>query len=145
MAEVTVLDGVRFVDDSKATNIGALQAALGGCTEPVILIAGGRDKGGDYALLQEVVRNRVKHLVLIGEAAALMQAALGTVVGTELASTMEDAVNKAHAIAVHGDLVLLAPGCSSYDMFSGYEERGRVFVECVHRLHRKRTGKEGAP
>jgi len=144
MAEVTVLDGVRFVDDSKATNIGALQAALGGCTEPVILIAGGRDKGGDYALLQEVVRNRVKHLVLIGEAAALMQAALGTVVGTELASTMEDAVNKAHAIAVHGDLVLLAPGCSSYDMFSGYEERGRVFVECVHRLHRKRTGKEGA-
>jgi len=143
MAEVNAIDGVRFVDDSKATNIGALQAALGGCTEPVILIAGGRDKGGDYALLQEVVRNRVKHLILIGEAAGLMQAALGTVVGTELAATMEDAVNKAHAIAVKGDLVLLAPGCASYDMFSGYEERGRVFVECVHRLRRERTGKEG--
>lgn len=145
MAEVITIDGVRYVDDSKATNIGALQAALGGCTEPVILIAGGRDKGGDYSLLLEVVRNRVKHLVLIGEAAGLMQATLGTVVGTTLASTMEDAVSKAHAIAVDGDLVLLAPGCASYDMFSGYEERGRVFVECVHRLHRERIGKEGAP
>jgi len=141
MAEVAKIDGVRFINDSKATNIGALQAALGGCTEPVILIAGGRDKGSDYFLLQDVVRKKVKHLVLVGEAAGLMQAALGSVVGTEAATTMEDAVKKAMAAAVGGDLVLLAPGCASYDMFSGYEERGRVFTECVQGLLEHRSGK----
>lgn len=141
MAEVAEIAGVRFINDSKATNVGALQAALSGCTAPVILIAGGRDKGSDYNLLQDVVRCKVKHLVLVGEAAGLMQAALGTVVGTERAITMEDAVRKAMAAAVGGDLVLLAPGCASYDMFSGYEERGRIFTECVQRLLRDRTGK----
>ena len=141
MAEVAEIDGVHFINDSKATNIGALQAALGGCTAPVILIAGGRDKGSDYFLLQDVVREKVKHLVLVGEAAGLMQAALGSVVGTEAATTMEDAVKKAMAAAVGGDLVLLAPGCASYDMFSGYEERGRMFTECVQGLLRDRTGK----
>ncbi len=141
MAEVGEIAGVRFVNDSKATNIGALQAALSGCTAPVILIAGGRDKGSDYTLLRDVVREKVKHLVLVGEAAGLMQAALGPVVGNEMATTMEDAVNKAMATAVAGDLVLLAPGCASYDMFSGYEERGRIFTECVQRLFEHRTGK----
>ncbi len=141
MAEVGEIGGVRFVNDSKATNIGALQAALSGCTAPVILIAGGRDKGSDYTLLQDVVREKVKHLVLVGEAAGLMQAALGTVVGTEMATTMEDAVSKSMTAAVAGDLVLLAPGCASYDMFSGYEERGRVFTECVQCLFEHRTGK----
>ena len=141
MAEVAEIDGVRFINDSKATNIGALQAALGGCTAPVVLIAGGRDKGSDYTLLQDVVREKVKHLILVGEAAGLMQAALGAVAATEAATTMEDAVKKAMAAAVAGDLVLLAPGCASYDMFSGYEERGRVFAECVHGLRSERTKK----
>lgn len=143
MAEVAEIDGVRFINDSKATNIGALQAALSGCIAPVVLIAGGRDKGSDYTLLRAVVREKVKHLVLVGEATGLMQAALGTVVTTEAATTMEDAVRKAMAAAVAGDLVLLAPGCASYDMFSGYEERGRVFAECVHNLRREGTEKEG--
>lgn len=143
MAEVAEIDGVRFVNDSKATNIGALQAALSGCAAPVVLIAGGRDKGGDYTLLSEVVREKVKHLILVGEAAALMQAALGTVVTTELAATMEEAVGRAKATAVAGDLVLLAPGCASYDMFSGYEERGRVFAACVHALRKEPTGRKG--
>ncbi len=134
MAEVAEIKGVRFVNDSKATNIGALQAALSGCAVPVVLIAGGRDKGGDYTLLCDVFRDKVKHLILIGEAATLMQAALGTVVTTESVTTMEEAVNRAMAAAVTGDLVLLAPGCASYDMFSGYEERGQVFAECVHTL-----------
>lgn len=134
MAEVAVIDGVRFVDDSKATNIGALQAALAGCEEPVVLIAGGRDKGGDYTLLREVVARRVKRMVLIGEAAGLMRAALATVVECESAGSMEEAVSRAMAAAVAGDLVLLAPGCASFDMFSGYAERGRMFAECVGRL-----------
>lgn len=134
MAEVGVVDGVRYINDSKATNIGALEAALAGCELPVVLIAGGRDKGSDYALLSSVVQRRVKLLVLIGEAAPLMQAALGNLVPTSHASSMEEAVQMAHASASPGDLVLLAPGCASFDMFSGYEERGRVFADCVHSL-----------
>ena len=138
MAEVATIDGVRFINDSKATNIGALEAALGGCEAPVVLIAGGRDKGSDYALLHKVVGEKVKHLVLVGEAAGLMRTALGSLVPTEDATTMEDAVRKSMAAAVSGDLVLLAPGCASYDMFSGYEERGRIFAESVRLLGRER-------
>ncbi|MDR2548834.1 MAG: UDP-N-acetylmuramoyl-L-alanine--D-glutamate ligase [Desulfobulbus sp.] len=139
MAEVATIDGVRFIDDSKATNIGALEAALGGCEAPVVLIAGGRDKGSDYTLLREVVGRRVKHLVLLGEAAGIMRAALETVVTTETVGSMAEAVHRAMAAAASGDLVLLAPGCASFDMFSGYAERGRVFAEQVLRLGRERT------
>jgi UDP-N-acetylmuramoylalanine--D-glutamate ligase len=131
MAEVAILDGVRFVNDSKATNIGALAAALAGCDAPVILIAGGRDKGGDYRLVHDVVRHKVKHLLLIGEAAPLMQDALGALVPTATLVSMAEAVQTAKALAVRGDVVLLAPGCASFDMFSGYAERGRVFAEQV--------------
>jgi UDP-N-acetylmuramoylalanine--D-glutamate ligase len=141
MAEVATVDGVRFIDDSKATNIGALQAALAGCDRPVVLIAGGRDKGGDYALLREVVGARVKRLVLIGEAAPLMREALAPVVPCESAGDMADAVRRAVAATAPGDLVLLAPGCASFDMFSGYAERGRVFVDCVRRLQAERAGR----
>lgn len=135
MAEVAVIDGVRYINDSKATNIGALEAALAGCEAPVVLIAGGRDKGSDYRLLAEVISRRVKHLVLLGEAAPLMQAALGALVPTTRVTTMEAAVRLSQEKAVAGDLVLLAPGCASFDMFSGYDERGRVFAACVQRLH----------
>lgn len=134
MAEVATVDGVRFIDDSKATNIGALQAALAGCDAPVVLIAGGRDKGGDFTLLREVVAAKVKRMVLIGEAAGLMRAALAQVVPCESAGDMTDAVCRAVAATVPGDLVLLAPGCASFDMFSGYAERGRVFADCVLHL-----------
>ena len=129
-----MIDGVGYINDSKATNIGALEAALAGCEAPVVLIAGGRDKGSDYHLLTEVVRRRVKALVLIGEAAPLMDEALGHVVPTIKATTMEEAVLLCQKKAKAGDLVLLAPGCASFDMFSGYEERGRIFAECVQRL-----------
>jgi len=138
MAEVATIDGVRFINDSKATNIGALEAALGGCEAPVVLIAGGRDKGSDYTLLREVVGRKVKHLILLGEAADLMRPALDGVVSNETAVSMEDAVRRAMAAAVSGDLVLLAPGCASFDMFSGYEERGRVFAGHVLKLLRER-------
>ena len=138
MAEVAVVDGVRFINDSKATNIGALEAALGGCEAPVVLIAGGRDKASDFTLLREVVGRKVKHLVLVGEAAPLMQAALGSIVTIELATSMEDAVRRAMTAAAGGDIVLLAPGCASFDMFSGYAERGRVFTEHVLQLARER-------
>jgi len=134
MAEVAVIEGVRYIDDSKATNIGATQAALAGCDGQVVLIAGGRDKDSDFTLLREVVAKKVQHLLLIGEAAPLMESALGTVVRTERAASMEAAVQRASQVAHAGDVVLLAPGCASFDMFSGYAERGRVFAESVRRL-----------
>ena len=145
MAEVAVIDGIRFINDSKATNIGALAAALGGCQAPVVLIAGGRDKGSDYTLLREVVGRRVKHLVLLGEAAGMMRTALAPVVSTETVGSMAEAVRGAMAAAVSGDLVLLAPGCASFDMFSGYEERGRVFADQVLQLGRERAAQGGMP
>ena len=138
MAEVATIAGVRFINDSKATNIGALEAALGGCEAPVVLIAGGRDKGSDYTLLREVVGCKVKRLILLGEAAGMMRAALETAVATETVGSMAEAVRRAMAAAKSGDLVLLAPGCASFDMFSGYEERGRVFTEQVLQLDQER-------
>lgn len=141
MSEVAVIAGVRFINDSKATNVGALQAALSGCAAPVILIAGGRDKGGDYTLLRDVVVQRVKHLIVLGEAASLIAAALDMIVPTKLVASMEDAVRMAMAVAEAGDIVLLAPGCASFDMFSGYAERGRVFSESVHRLQQDQAVK----
>ncbi len=134
MAEVAVLDGVAYIDDSKATNIGAMAAALGSCRGPVVLIAGGRDKGGDYALVQDVVARTVRHLVVLGEAASLMAEAWGSLVPTQRVETMAQAVHAARAVAKAGDVVLLAPGCSSFDMFTGYAERGRVFAEAVQAM-----------
>ncbi len=139
MAEVAVINGVRYIDDSKATNIGATQAALVGCDGQVVLIAGGRDKNSDFTLLREVVAKKVKHLLLIGEAAPLMEAALRSVVCTERAASMEAAVQRASQVAESGDLVLLAPGCASFDMFSGYAERGRIFTDSVRRLEPARV------
>nr|WP_320010199.1 UDP-N-acetylmuramoyl-L-alanine--D-glutamate ligase [uncultured Desulfobulbus sp.] len=134
MAEVATVDGVRFINDSKATNIGALEAALGGCEEPVVLIAGGRDKKSDFTLLRDVVGRRVKNLILLGEAAELLEAALGDVTTTRVVASMEEAVAEAFNAASPGDLVLLAPGCASFDMFSGYAQRGEVFVRAVEAL-----------
>jgi len=134
MTEVAVINGVEYINDSKATNLGALQAALSGCTRPVVLIAGGRDKGSDYRVLQEVVPQKVRHLIVLGEAAEKFIQALGHLVPTTQVDSMKAAVTTAGTEAEKGDMVLLAPGCSSFDMYSGYEERGRVFMDCVQAL-----------
>lgn len=141
MAEVAVINGVRYIDDSKATNIGALAAALSACPAQVVLIAGGRDKGGDYGLLREIVSRKLRHLVLIGEAAPLMEKALAKLVTCERAADLAQAVQAASAAARPGDTVLLAPGCSSFDMFSGYAERGNFFSRAVLALQQR----SGAP
>ncbi|NOQ46667.1 MAG: UDP-N-acetylmuramoyl-L-alanine--D-glutamate ligase [Desulfobulbaceae bacterium] len=137
MTLVHEIDGVRFINDSKATNVGAMIAALGSCDHRVVLIAGGRDKGSDFNQLRDVVKEHVKHLILIGEAASALKKALGTVVAIEHASDMQDAVSRAAFAATPGDTVLLAPGCASFDMFSGYAERGRVFTRLVLDLQKK--------
>jgi UDP-N-acetylmuramoylalanine--D-glutamate ligase len=138
MQHVRRLDEVDYYDDSKATNVGATVAALDGLSERqgrVVLIAGGRDKGGAYTQIAERLQTRGRGVVLIGEAAALIAAALqGGRYPVEVASSMEQAVACARSLARPGDVVLLAPACSSFDMFRSYAHRGDAFQEAVRAL-----------
>jgi len=127
------IDGVVYINDSKGTNVGALMKSLEGF-QNIILIAGGRDKKGDFSLLRPLVKERVKALVLIGEASQKIRDALGDLTETVFASDMRDAVKKARSYARSGDTVLLSPGCASFDMFRDFEERGRVFKEIVREM-----------
>lgn len=138
MALVAEIDGVRYVDDSKGTNMGAVAAALAGSGDRVILIAGGRNKGSDFSLLAPAVARHVRHLVLIGEAAGVMAEQLGALAPVTLAGSMEDAVRRAAGLARPGDTVLLSPACASFDMFRGYAERGKFFQQAVMDLYHVR-------
>jgi UDP-N-acetylmuramoylalanine--D-glutamate ligase len=141
MELVAEVDGVAYFDDSKGTNVGAVVAALDHFPRPVILIAGGRDKGGDYAPLAEALRRVGRAAVLIGEAADKMQAAFRGVLPVERAPTLEAAVEAARRRARPGDAVVLSPACSSFDMFRDYAHRAEVFRGAVARL----GGREAAP
>jgi len=138
MQRVEEIKGVTYYDDSKATNVGATAAALDGLSNiegRVVLIAGGIDKGGSYAPLRERLERCGRAAVLIGEAARLIQASLdGCSVAVERAETMEIAVRTASELAEPGDVVLLAPACSSFDMFDSYAHRGEVFQQSVRAL-----------
>ncbi|NPU83282.1 MAG: UDP-N-acetylmuramoyl-L-alanine--D-glutamate ligase [Syntrophaceae bacterium] len=127
-------NGVSFYDDSKGTNTGAVQRALETFSRPVILLMGGRDKDGDFASLEEAVRQRVKRLILFGEAAERIGGFLGGVVPTEEAGLLENAVRRAYAEATPGDVVLLSPGCASFDAYADYRHRGRHFQQIVGEL-----------
>jgi UDP-N-acetylmuramoylalanine--D-glutamate ligase len=133
MEFVRELNGVRWYEDSKATNVGSVEKALESFDD-ITLIAGGKDKGGSYEPLSRLVRERVRHLVLIGEAAGRMEEELGTNTDTRRAATLEDAVSLAAAITTPGGTVLMSPACSSFDMFRDYEERARRFVAAVRAL-----------
>jgi UDP-N-acetylmuramoylalanine--D-glutamate ligase len=134
MVLVRELDGVAWYNDSKGTNVGSVAKSLAGLEAPVTLIAGGRDKGGDYGPLVESVRSKVAHLILIGEAADRLEEALGALTDTLRAATLEEAVLLARRLTPPGGAVLLSPGCSSFDMFRNYAERGEVFVRAVQAL-----------
>jgi UDP-N-acetylmuramoylalanine--D-glutamate ligase len=127
-------NGVRFIDDSKATNVVSLKAALESMDRGVILIIGGRDKGNDYTPIIPLVKERVKHLVIIGESAEKIQNSLGSFTNPHRAGTMDDAVSMAYRLAESGDSVLLSTACASFDMFRDYAERGRIFKEAVKRI-----------
>lgn len=131
---VRTLNGVKYIDDSKATNVDAVCRALECFQEPVVLIMGGRDKGGGYKMLEKVIDGRVKHLILIGEAAEIINEALGQRVPAVVVYSMEEAVKNAGLIASKGDVVLLSPACSSFDMFRSYAHRGDVFKMEVNKL-----------
>jgi UDP-N-acetylmuramoylalanine--D-glutamate ligase len=126
--------GVEFYDDSKGTNVGAVTAALAGFPRPVVLIAGGRDKGGDYGPLASAFARVGRAVVLIGEAAdRIAEEMLKSVPAEKIlrAQTMEEAVEKAASVAVKGDAVVLSPACSSFDMFRDYAHRAEVFRASV--------------
>lgn len=126
--------GVRFVNDSKGTNVDAVLKALEGIEQPIWLIAGGRDKGGDFSRLERAIRERVKGLILIGEAASRIQAAMGDFDRCRPAATLRDAVELAAREAQPGEVVLLSPACASFDMFADYQDRGRQFKALVQAL-----------
>jgi UDP-N-acetylmuramoylalanine--D-glutamate ligase len=136
---VAAVDGVTYYNDSKATNTGAVLAALQQFPGNVLLIAGGRDKGDDYRLLREVVAARVRKVIVMGEAAALLAEALADVVGILPAKSMREAVELAAASAQKGDVVLLSPACASFDMFTSYGHRGNEFKKEVLHLQTDRT------
>jgi len=136
MERVADLEGIRFINDSKATTAESTIWALNNINAPVILIAGGKDKGVDYGLIRQAACGKVKLAVLIGEAAGMINSALGSLFPIEYAVSLVDAVEKAHAAASCGDCVLLSPMCASFDMFSGYAERGECFKKAVASLHK---------
>jgi UDP-N-acetylmuramoylalanine--D-glutamate ligase len=127
-------EGVVYINDSKGTNVGAVQKSVEGFEQPVILIAGGLDKGSDFSPLYELFRQKVKLLILLGKAADKMARALGAATETVIAKTLQEAVTMAKARASQGDVVLLSPACASFDMFRDFEDRGRQFKEAVMRL-----------
>ncbi len=128
---VATIAEVAFYNDSKATNIDSLKVALESFACPVVLIAGGRGKGADYRVLRDLVKERVRSLVVMGEDADLLQAAFGDLAPTSDAADMDEAVALAASGALPGDAVLLSPACASFDMYKNFEDRGRAFKEAV--------------
>jgi UDP-N-acetylmuramoylalanine--D-glutamate ligase len=124
-------NGVRYFDDSKATNSSAVLSALQSFEGNVILIAGGKEKGEDFAVLRDAVQEKVKFLILIGEAAASLEKSLHAEQFSKYADSMEKAVILAVELAETGDVVLLAPACASFDMFDNYGQRGDIFTKAV--------------
>lgn len=132
---VREVDGIKFFNDSKATNVDSLFYALGSFKEPIILIAGGKDKGNDYNQIKDLVAEHVKAIVTVGQGAKKLEDFFGSMKPVVSAGfSMEDAVEQARKIANKGDVVLLSPACASFDMFDNYEHRGKVFKELVHKL-----------
>ena len=128
-------DGVFFFNDSKGTNVGSVKRSLESFpSNPIILIAGGKDKNSDFTSLTEIVRTRCKILVLVGEAKEKINRALGDFAETYLVGTFEEAVLLSYQKSRRGDIVLLSPGCASYDMFKNFEERGNYFKKLVAQL-----------
>jgi UDP-N-acetylmuramoylalanine--D-glutamate ligase len=127
-------NGVTYINDSKGTNVGAVVKSVEGFTQPVILIAGGLDKGSDFRPLFNLFRQKVKLLILIGKAAEKMAETLGTATEALFAKTLQDAVRAGAGRALPGDVVLLSPACASFDMFKDFEDRGRQFKEAVMAL-----------
>lgn len=139
MEEVAVHNGIIYINDSKATNPESVMRALESFKEPIILIAGGRNKGSRFNILAQYIKSKVKELILLGEAkqdikAAVIDAGFKNIHEVE---DLEAAVAKAYELARKGDVILLSPACASWDMFANYEQRGDLFCELVRSLSKK--------
>jgi UDP-N-acetylmuramoylalanine--D-glutamate ligase len=134
MEPVATVRGVEFINDSKATNVNSTWYALESMTKPTILILGGIDKGNDYSLLKDLVKEKVKAIVCMGVDNKKIHEAFENEVKLVDTCSADDAVQAAFALAVPGDVVLLSPACASFDLFRNYEERGRQFKEAVKNL-----------
>ena len=131
---VRTLDGVEYLNDSKATNLHALESALRSQTRPVILIAGGKDKGLDYSPVLSLLRKKTLAVVTFGQIARPLAELCSQAVPAESVTTLADAITAARSLAPRGSTVLLSPGTSSFDQFTGYEQRGNAFRDLVHQL-----------
>ncbi len=132
---VREINGVKYFNDSKGTNVGAVIKSLESFQNPIILIAGGRDKAGDFSLLRQLVRERVKAIVLMGEASEKIKKTLGDITETVRANDLRDAVGISRRMAAKGDVVLLSPACASFDMFINFEDRGWQFKKIVMEMN----------
>jgi UDP-N-acetylmuramoylalanine--D-glutamate ligase len=130
---VDTINKVRYFNDSKATNISAVAGALRSFKKPPVLILGGQNKGGDFGKLKKLIRTHTKKLIIMGEASPEIESILGSVCpgGFKLAASMEDAVFLAHRDASVDDVILLSPGCASFDMYSNYAHRGEAYCQAV--------------
>jgi UDP-N-acetylmuramoylalanine--D-glutamate ligase len=137
---VAEVDGVRYYNDSKATNVDATLKALDSFPGRILIILGGKDKGSDYSVLQQPLRDKTILALLIGAAAEKIESQIRGSAAIEQAGTLQRAVELAAQVARPGDVVLLAPACASFDQFENYEQRGRVFKELVRGLMQKSTG-----
>jgi len=144
MELVASFGDVRWFDDSKGTNVGSVVKSLAGLDAPVTLIAGGKDKHGDLTPLCAPIAAKVRHLILIGEAAPRMAEAFKDLTMVQQAANLPAAVEMAAQVTPSGGTVLLSPGCSSFDMFKSYEERGQVFAEAVRALAGAQGAEDGA-
>lgn len=131
LEEVGVYQSVRYINDSKSTTLSSLEWALRQMTRPVVLIAGGRHKGGDFRELRGMVKEKVKYLIAIGEAAQTIDSAFGDLVSVTHKKTLEEALQAARVAAGPGETVLFSPACASFDMFQNYEARGRQFKKLL--------------
>jgi UDP-N-acetylmuramoylalanine--D-glutamate ligase len=131
---VAEINGVRFVNDSKGTNVGATLAAVAGMPGSLVVIAGGQGKGQDFKPLAQAFRGKVRHVVLLGQDAQQLEATLRGVTTTQFAKDMDEAVRLAAGAARPGETVLLSPACASLDMFRDYGHRGDVFAAAVRGL-----------
>ena len=132
---IGALDGVEYINDSKATNVDSVWYALDSFSKPIVWIAGGVDKGNDYSLLTDLVKDRVKALVCMGTDNTALHKAFDSVVQNIVdASSMQEAVEKASDLADSGDVILLSPACASFDLFKNYIDRGDQFKKLVHEL-----------
>ncbi len=131
---IAEIDGVEWINDSKATNVGAAQASIDGRERPVILIAGGQSKGADMSVMFATIKQKVKWVLLLGEDAPRLQEAWQGATRIQMVHDMKQAVRSAHKEACSGDCVLLAPACASFDMYPKFEARGDDFIRCVKEL-----------